>query len=151
MADKARILFVDDDYESLSDLKSLLEDYGYMVEINASMQIIDRLKSERFGLICIDMMIHPLSLNSFGEETQNIKFENTNFMRTGLEFYRRLRAGIFNDSLHSGTPSDVPVIFISAIDEGALRESNINDQRTLYLEKPFRFEKFLALISNLTT
>jgi|WetSurMetagenome_2_1015567.scaffolds.fasta_scaffold132996_2 CheY-like chemotaxis protein len=143
------ILIVDDDIESLSYLKLQLEDAGYTAEINASIEIIDLLKVKRFDLICIDMMILGYSINSTGEKTQNIRFDNIRFEKTGLEFYRQLRAGAFTDPHYSGTPVDVPVIFLSAITSEILNEAGINDKKLMYLEKPFMLKELLSYISKL--
>jgi len=150
-----RILIFDDDKISFQYTKSILEDNNYLVEIITDKKIFKRLKNVCFDLVCIDMLIHSHSLGPDGEAIENIKFDNANWKETGLEFYRRLRVGLLNDSKQFGTQRNVPVIFLSALPEIAMNASilqSINqDENTYHIRKPIRSDELLDLISKLET
>src|SRR3989338_3652985 len=59
---KAVILVVDDDFKDLSEMKSILESDGYKVEpATNGAQAIEALKTEKFDLILIDILMPTLS------------------------------------------------------------------------------------------
>lgn len=57
----SRILLFDDDYESMEPLMSELEERSFSVDLTASEQILERLATTRYDLVCVDFMIHPHS------------------------------------------------------------------------------------------
>ena len=173
-----RILLLDDDYESMAPLKIFLEAvHSFEVTLTAAATLPEQLAKERFDLICLDLMIHPVSLDANNQEITNLHFSGVNWQKTGLTFLERLRAGAFVDvsastdsppwrngqgatSFHvdSGQPAEdqvgtspsVPVIILSAVADLSRQESLLqNDEQTLYLEKPFDLEEFIELVGQL--
>jgi len=134
-----RILLLDDDYESMLPFKLHLEFmHSAEVELTAAQTLLERLAHERFDLICVDYSIHPVSLDEYGEEVQNIHFANAKWHNTGRAFIERLRAGEFNRSKTQGTPSTVPVIVLSAVaNDPDNHKAALIAQISDYVEKPF--------------
>ena len=154
-----RILIFDDDYESMEPLKLFLEEVsGYSVELTARADITDRLATERFDLLCIDLMIHPVSLDAQLQEVTNLHFTGVNWQKTGLALLERLRRGDFNrqdqgvsqNDHHSSTQASVPVIVLSAVADRSTDELTITDDPlTQYWEKPFDLEEIIGAIERL--
>ena len=140
-----RILLFEEDFESMRDLKEYIEEeFGWQVELTAEKSLLERLRHERFDLIAVDLMIHPVSLDADGQEVENVHFEDVSWLRTGLEFLRRLREGEFSSEADQGTPPDVPVIIFSAVADYSVEDAmqeNFNVQ--VYVEKPFRLEEMI--------
>lgn len=148
---KKKILLLEDDFESMCDLKTHLEEQmGWDVELTAEEEVLGRLNQEKIDLIIVDLMIHSVSLDASGAEVKNVHFENVNWQQTGLEFVRRLRSGVFSQKGQGGTPEDVPVIILSAVanhsTENKLEEKIIVNG---YVEKPFRLETLVNRIKEL--
>lgn len=146
-----KILLLDDDYESMFPLKAFLETvHGFQVELTAEKSLLERLQAERFDLICVDVMIHPLSLNASNQEVKNIHFEEINWRRTGLVFLKHLRNGEFNPDLNQGTSPQVPVIVLSAVADTSEQDAlDAAMQTTHYMEKPFDLEELTERIYQL--
>ena len=146
-----KILLFEDDYESMRHLKEHIEEeFGWQVALTAESTLLEHLGHERFDLLIVDLMIHPRSLDAYGQEVQNVRFDGIPWLRTGLEFLRRLRAGEFSREAGVGTLPQVPVIVLSAVAdysvENALEEEvRIED----YIEKPFRLEEMVEHIRRL--
>lgn len=151
MAQTKRILLLDDDYESMSPLKFFLEAvHGHSVELSAAANITDRLRTERFDLLCVDLMIHPISLDADNQEVTNLHFEGVNWQKTGLTFLQKLRQGAFDHKEGLGTSSQVPVLILSAVANHLLDEQLMTaDQCTAYLEKPFDLEELMSTLEQL--
>jgi CheY-like chemotaxis protein len=145
-----RILLFDDDYESMAPLKLFLEEInGYQVELTARADIPQRLATERFDLLCIDLMIHPVSLDADLEEVTNLHFDGVNWQKTGLVLLERLRRGDFSPG-DAGTPATVPVIVLSAVADRTTDELAVTaDRQTVYWEKPFDVEEIQGVIERL--
>jgi CheY-like chemotaxis protein len=151
-AEAKRILLFDDDYESMSPLKELLEyTLGYTVELTADRGVIERLRSVHYDLICCDVMIHPHSLNVDGDVVENIHFEGVNWQRTGLEFLTRLRRGQFGQNGEWATNSNTPAIVLSAVADLSDFDRQIAEwsHNTRHMEKPFDPEEFVKIIAEL--
>lgn len=152
MAEKQkRVLLFDDDYESMVALKFYLEHkLGLQVELSAERALLERLARDRFDLICVDLMIHPVSLNALDEEVKNVHFEGVNWQKTGLEFLRRLRAGEFSQAGGPGTAPTVPVIVLSAVANYSV-EDELGPEVAVegYIEKPFSLEEMAEKIRTL--
>jgi len=154
-----RILIFDDDYESMEPLKLFLEEVsGYSVELTARADITDRLATERFDLLCIDLMIHPISLDAHLQEVTNLHFTGVNWQKTGLTLLERLRRGDFSHpdhdvsqhDHHRSTKASVPVIVLSAVADRSTDELTITDDPlTEYWEKPFDLEEIISAIERL--
>lgn len=146
-----RILLLDDDYASMQPLQNfLVELHGYSVELTASHDVLARLAHERFDLLCVDIMIHHSSRDEAGNETQNVHFEDVNWQKTGIEFFKRLRRGDYAGEPGVGTPVDVPVIFLSAVAEFSIEDVlSENTDHMDYLEKPFDVEEFVDRVEQL--
>jgi len=145
-----RILLFDDDYESMAPLKLFLEEInGYQVELTARADIPQRLANEHFDLLCIDLMIHPVSLDANLEEVSNLHFTGVNWQKTGLVLLERLRRGDFSPNATS-TPATVPVIVLSAVADRTTDElAATADRQTIYWEKPFDVEEIQGAIERL--
>lgn len=152
MQDKQeRILLFDDDFESMRHFKEHIEEeLGWYIELTAERSLLERLSRERFDLILVDLMIHPTSLNADGQEVQNVHFEGISWLKTGLEFLRRLRKGDFSKEAGLGTPPDVPVIVLSAVADYSV-ENELGEDIWMegYVEKPFRLEDLVERIRRL--
>ncbi len=146
-----RILLFDDDYESMEPLKLFLEAVSnFNVELTARADILPRLATERFDLLCIDLMIHPISLDAQQQEVTNVHFAGVNWQKTGLIFLERLRRGDFTHSTTQGTLATVPAIVLSAVADRSTDELTITDDPlTEYWEKPFDLEAIVAAIERL--
>jgi CheY-like chemotaxis protein len=152
MQDKQeRILLFDDDFESMRHFKEHIEEeLGWYIELTAERSLLERLSRERFDLILVDLMIHPTSLDADGQEVQNVHFEGISWLKTGLEFLRRLRKGDFSKEAGLGTPPDVPVIVLSAVADYSVENELGEDIRMEgYVEKPFRLEDLVERIRRL--
>ena len=141
-----RILLFDDDYESMRGLKEHIEEeLGWRVELTAEKSLLERLGRERFDLILVDLMIHPISLDADGQEVENVHFEGTSWLRTGIEFLRRLRKGQFSGEAGLGTPPDVPVVVLSAVADYSVEDA-LQNNISIYREKPFRLEELIQVM-----
>lgn len=146
-----KILLVEEDFESMRDLKEHLEEeMGWEVELTADRGLLERLSHERFDLITVDLMIRPTSLDADGKEVQNIHFDDVNWRKTGVEFLRRLRKGEFSEEPGLGTSPDVPAIILSAVAGYSVTKELGEDVRfNGYLEKPFRLEELVEKMCEL--
>jgi CheY-like chemotaxis protein len=145
-----RILLLDDDYESMHDLKTYLEEeLGWEVEFSAEKNLLQRLGRERFDLLLVDLMIRPKILGDDGQEIQNIHYDNVKWNRTGLEFIRRFREGEYSQE-GKGTSRNVPLIALSAVaDSTAEGEWGKIIQNEHHVEKPFRLLELIELMRKL--
>lgn len=139
-----RILLFDDDYDSLSPFKGMLETEGYEVELTAAQDILPRLALEKFDLICVDHMIHHRSPNADEEIVENVKYPDISWINTGQEFLRRLRAGEYAGENGRGTDPNVPVIVLSATADPS-EETSAN----FVYEKPFDIDVIVSRIEKL--
>ena len=139
------VLLLEEDFESMRHLKEHLEEmFEWHVELTADAGLLQRLKHERFDLIVVDVMIRPTSLDAHGREVQNIHFDGVHWLRTGLEFLRRLRKGEFSKEPGMGTSPDVPVLIVSAVcDHSEVEELGKEVPFDGYIEKPFRLHELV--------
>ena len=146
-----RILLLDDAYDSMWPLKSFLESLGsYEVILTAQADVIHRLAHEAFDLVCIDIMIHPQSLDADGNEVENVQFPGVNWQKTGIAFLQHLHNGDFANGQEQATSPDVPVLILSAVAEYSLQEIKTSfNQFTRYMEKPFDVSDFLITVEQL--
>jgi len=147
-----KLLFFEDDYETLRHLREYLEqDLGWQVEVTAEASILERLASEAFDLILIDIMVRPESLDVEGHKVQNVHFDEVSWLRTGLAFLEHLRSGDFVVMPGQGTSPDVPVIVLSAVAHYSVEHELPPSSATIdYVEKPFRVSDLVARIKRLT-
>ena len=148
MSDKPRkLLFFEDDYESLRDLKEHLElDRGWEITLTAQASLLQDLAETRYDLVLVDLMIPPESLDAQGNQVKNVHFEGVSWLQTGMEFLKRLRRGDFS-TLEQGTPPDVPVIVLSAVAHYSFENVIPNGVPVPdYVEKPFRLGELVARI-----
>ncbi len=149
-SEKKRILLFDDNYEGMESLKYYLEKVeGMCVELTANRNLLERLAQERFDLICVDLMIHPTSLDVDEKEVENVHFDGVNWQKTGLEFLRRLRKGEFCQESGRGTSPKVPVIVLSAVANYSVEDELGEDISVDYVEKPFLLEEIIEHIRRL--
>ncbi len=146
-----RILLFEDDFESMRHLKEHIEEeLGWCVELTAEESLLKQLGRERFDLVVVDLMIQPTGLDADGQEVQNVHFEGISWLRTGLEFLRRLREGEFSQGADSGTPPYVPVIILSAVADYSVADALGEDTKfNGYVEKPFRLEELVGYMRKL--
>lgn len=144
-SEQKKILLFEDDFEIMQGFKEHIEEeLGWSVELSAEEGLLERLGHEHFDLIVVDLMIRPTSLNAQGKEVRNVHFDGVPWLRTGLEFLRRLRTGKFSQEAGQGTSPDVPVIILSAVADYSVRSElgqdvAVND----YMEKPFKLEEII--------
>ncbi|MCB0113510.1 MAG: hypothetical protein R2873_00780 [Caldilineaceae bacterium] len=145
-----KILLFDDDYETMEPFKLLLEEAGYAVELTAEQTILQRMTTEEFSLICVDLMIHPRSPNQGRELVNNVGFQGVNWQYTGKELVKRIRSGEYEAEQNQGTKSSVPIIILSAtgnmFDTG---DEGFDTQVNEIYEKPFDAVKLLHRIGAL--
>lgn len=143
-----RMLLFEDDYESMQDLKEYIEEeLGWQVELSAQADILARLARERFDVVVVDLMIHPTSFDAEGRQVENVHFAGVPWVKTGLEFLRRLRKGEFVGEQGQGTPSDVPVLILSAVAGYSVTDELGKAIRVNgYVEKPFRLHDLVMRI-----
>lgn len=146
-----KILLLDDDYESMLPLKIFLETvHDFTVELTAKKDLLVRLPHEKFDLLCVDLMIHPIGLDAERHEVQNIHFDGVNWQRTGLAFLKQLREGQFSHDPKQGTSPQAPVILLSAVaDTSAADVLEFSPYTTHYMEKPFDLDELLERINQL--
>lgn len=158
-----RILILDDDYASMSPLKQILETlYHYQVELSAAANTVEKLRSTRYDLLCVDTMIHPKSIDSAGNEVENIHFDNINWQLTGLAFVKFLREGSLYqmataqadngemDNEEKGTSTQVPIIVLSAVAHDSVEEFSITAYpNTIHMEKPFSLEDLVETMQEM--
>lgn len=145
-----KILLLDDDYESMQNLKEHLEEeMGWEVKLTAENTLLERLCQERFDLLLVDSMIHAESRDSQKRLVKNIHYDNVKWDRTGLEFVRRFRKGDYSRA-SQGTPSTVPIVILSAVaDSAADGEWGKIIPTEHHVEKPFRLSDLTDLMSRL--
>ncbi|CAG0953496.1 hypothetical protein ANAEL_00199 [Anaerolineales bacterium] len=145
-----RILLLDDDYESMHDLKSYLEEeLGWEVEFSAEKNLLQRLGQEQFDLLLVDVMIRPKNIGPNSQEVENIHYDNVKWDHTGLEFIRRFRQGEYSQE-GMGTSRNVPLIALSAVaDSAADGEWGKIIQNEHCVEKPFRLSELIKLVQKL--
>jgi CheY-like chemotaxis protein len=146
-----RLLLFEDDYESMQDLKEYIEEeLGWQVELSAQADIPERLQREKFDLIIVDLMIHPTSFDAEGRQVENVHFAGVPWVKTGLEFLRRLRKGEFASPEGQGTSPQAPVLILSAVAGYSVTEElGKSVQFNGYIEKPFRLEDLISRIRSL--
>jgi CheY-like chemotaxis protein len=144
-----RLLLFEDDYESMQDLKEYIEEeLHWEVVLSAQTDILDRLKHERFDVVVVDLMIHPTSFDADGRQVENVHFVGVPWVKTGLEFLRRLRRGEFVGD--TGTSPDVPVLILSAVAGYSVTDELGKAIRVNgYVEKPFRLHDLVMRIRTL--
>jgi CheY-like chemotaxis protein len=150
MPKQKHVLMFDDDFESMRYLQEYVEtELGWHAELSAERGLLERLSHERFDLVVVDLMIHSTSFDAQGNEVQNVHFEGVNWRETGLEFLRRLRRGKYSQGADTGTPPDVPVIVLSAIADETVEKEIDQDFIQAYVEKPYRLEEIVSMMSEL--
>ena len=146
-----KLLLFEDDYESMQDLKEYIEEeLAWKVELSAQTDILERLKDERFDIVVVDLMIHPTSFDAEGRQVENVHFVGVPWVKTGLEFLRRLRKGEFVGEGGAGTSPDVPVLILSAVAGYSVTDELGKAIRVNgYVEKPFRLHDLVMRIRTL--
>jgi CheY-like chemotaxis protein len=143
------ILMFDEDYESMHDVKEYMEEeLGWTVVLSAEPSVLELLRTERFDLVSVDLMIHARSFDDQGNEVANVSFPDVSWLLTGLEVLRRLRRGDYVGEGGAGTPSDVPVIMLSAV-AGYAVEPDPSLDIGEYVEKPFRLDDMVEKMQRL--
>jgi diguanylate cyclase (GGDEF)-like protein len=117
---KGDVLIVDDNPINLDLLSSMLQKQGYRVRVATNgMRALAAAKSVQPDLVMLDINMPEMD---------------------GYEVCRRLKAGELT--------RDVPVIFISALDEAMDKVKAFQSGGADYVTKPFQFEEVLARIEN---
>lgn len=142
---KGSILFFDDDYASMEPLKEALEEHGYAVLLTAAEAVLARLATERFDLVIVDVMIHPISPGRDEKAVvTNVQYQDVNWQQTGLEFLHRLRRGDYEGSDGQGTPRNVPAIILSAT-----ADPDEPHEAQAIFEKPFDLDEVITKLDAL--
>jgi diguanylate cyclase (GGDEF)-like protein len=117
---KGDVLIVDDNPINLDLLSSMLQKQGYRVRVATNgTRALAAARSVEPDLVMLDINMPEMD---------------------GYEVCRRLKAG--------GLTRDVPVIFISALDEAMDKVKAFQSGGADYVTKPFQFEEVLARIEN---
>jgi CheY-like chemotaxis protein len=146
-----RLLLFEDDYESMQDLKEYIEEeIHWEVVLSAQTDVLERLRHEQFDVVVVDLMIHPTSFDAEGRQVENVHFVGVPWVKTGLEFLRRLRKGEFAGEGGAGTSPDVPVLILSAVAGYSVTDELGKAIRVnAYVEKPFRLADLVMRIRTL--
>ncbi len=146
-----RLLLFEDDYESMQDVKEYIEEeIHWEVVLSAQTDILERLRHEQFDVVVVDLMIHPTSFDAEGRQVENVHFGGVPWVKTGLEFLRRLRKGEFAGEAGAGTSPDVPVLILSAVAGYSVTDELGKAIRvSAYVEKPFRLADLVMRIRTL--
>ena len=146
-----RLLLFEDDYESMQDLKEYIEEeIHWEVMLSAQTDVLERLRHEHFDVVVVDLMIHPTSFDAEGRQVENVHFVGVPWVKTGLEFLRRLRRGEFAGEGCGGTSPDVPVLILSAVAGYSVTDELGKAIRvSAYVEKPFRLADLVMRIRTL--
>jgi CheY-like chemotaxis protein len=132
-----RILMFEDSAETMGGLRDyLVRRQGWAVDLTADESVLERLATERYDLILLDVMIHSRDANAPDAEQQNVSYAGVPWRTTGLHLLRRLREGAYAGE--GGTSKDVPVIIVSAALSSSVRSEveRIGDVYGVF-EKPF--------------
>ena len=143
---RVRVLLFEDDFGSMNPLREFLqEELQWSVELTAEKGILERLETERFDLVVVDVMIYRQSPYDQRDLDDNVHFAEINWEETGLEFLRRLRRGDFSTAEGRGTPPDVPVIILTALPREML-EVGLEGlaPAPVYWAKPFRLDDLVG-------
>lgn len=145
------ILLLDDDYVSMEPLKEVLETkFGYQVDLTAAATLVEQLQKVRYDLLCVDIMIHPKSLDQAGNEVDNLHFNETNWQLTGLAFLKHFRNGEFSSTNSAGTSPQTPVIVLSAVAQNSVDEvTALGVANTRHIEKPFSLAQLIKTMNEL--
>jgi len=135
---KKRILYLEDDPESVRDYYAILRE-KYEVIIGAHRDLLEKTRTQPVDLVIVDLMIHHYSSNAEDRLAPSISFQGINWQRTGVEFIRRLRAGEYEIF---GLPATVPVIVATAVVDYAVQEQVLALGVEAYKEKPFTLDEF---------
>lgn len=113
------ILFVEDEYDRIRNLVRPLEKEGYKIipAKKDGTEAINILKEKKIDLVILDIMLPP------GDEIK----DNMGGRRTGLEVCRIIRKEL---------QLDIPIIVLSVIRDGFVRDEIMALGANLYLEKP---------------
>jgi CheY-like chemotaxis protein len=146
-----RLLLFEDDYESMQDVKEYIEEeIRWEVVLSAQTDILERLRHEHFDVVVVDLMIHPTSFDAEGRQVENVHFVGVPWVKTGLEFLRRLRKGEFAGEAGAGTSPEVPVLILSAVAGYSVTDELGKAIRvSAYVEKPFRLADLVMRIRTL--
>jgi CheY-like chemotaxis protein len=146
-----KLLLFEDDYESMQDVKEYIEEeIHWEVVLSAQTDVLDRLRHEQFDVVVVDLMIHPTSFDAEGRQVENVHFVGVPWVKTGLEFLRRLRKGEFAGEAGAGTSPDVPVLILSAVAGYSVTDELGKAIRvSAYVEKPFRLADLVMRIRTL--
>jgi DNA-binding response OmpR family regulator len=138
-----RILMFEDDDESMRGLQEyLVKQLGWQVDLAADIGLLERLARERYDLLLVDIMVHTQSKEE-GGLVKNVEFPGLLWRKTGLEFLTRLRHGEYSGP--DGTPSDVPVLILSAMAYSSIRNELGKDVHVQGLfEKPFILDELVT-------
>ena len=137
------ILIFEDSFESMVYLKKYLEDkFGWSVVVTAAESLLDSLKTERFDLVIVDIMIRSTS----GNGVSNVHFDGVHWKRTGIEFVMQLRRGMFSKTPDKGTQPSVPIIALTAVGDEDIIEHLKEYENVDYAEKPFRLDELIDKI-----
>jgi len=135
----------------MQDLKEYIEEeIHWEVVLSAQTDVLERLRHEHFDVVVVDLMIHPTSFDAEGRQVENVHFVGVPWVKTGLEFLRRLRRGEFTGEGDAGTSPDVPVLILSAVAGYSVTDELGKAIRvSAYVEKPFRLADLVMRIRTL--
>ncbi len=120
MGRKSKILIIDDLPENIKLLANVLSNEGYYIEYaTGGREGIECLKSEKFDLVLLDVMMPDLN---------------------GFETCRLIKASPSN--------TDIPVIFLTAISDINSLKEGFEAGGIDYITKPFQSEELLLRIKN---
>ena len=137
------VLMFEDSEETMGGLRDyLVRRLHWRVELTADAAVLQRLRTERYDLILLDVMIHTHDPKAAGPEQQNVSFLGVPWRMTGLHFLHCLRLGDY--SSEAGTLRNVPVIIVSAA-LGSSVKSELEQDHDIrgVFEKPFVLSELL--------
>jgi CheY-like chemotaxis protein len=148
-----RLLFVEDDIdedpEDSAVWQALLEAGYKVITVRNGLEAFQRLESEIFHLVLLDIMLPPKPPKQIEEEEKPLPPELEGVLRLnmGLKLLELIREGFFEKK--GGTPQTVPVVVVSAVPglERWKRIRTLMSKKKWALRKPKETHEVLAAVT----
>lgn len=119
---KKRVLIIDDESDIAYLTKKILEGKGYLTfTANSGAEGIKIAEKEKPDLILLDLKLPDID---------------------GFE--------LLNELKENEETKDIPVAIFSVVTEKEILEANINAKYDFYIEKPFKKDEFLSMVTAIT-
>lgn len=137
---KKRILFLEDQFEASQFHIDALIDEGYNITVTAKEKLIFTPRKEPFDLLLLDIMIKAKEHVEDERFEGNLHFEDINWSETGLEFFKRIRQGVYTEY---GLLKDITCIVVTATADADVIEQLFKLEPKRVIWKPYKVETLL--------